>query len=114
MYHNFESGRDGKCCIVYKGVDVICLIRSSPAVIFHLLKESGSFLGAEETLSFTIELRGNVYMDVVYTVQIDYQLSIPKESFLRNEDEIRTELDSLTSAYSIPHIPIVVPLHIRE
>lgn len=134
-YVNFKVGRDGKCCIVYQGSDLICMIRSfSQVVLVISTNEGADGKGTSDDLytndddiiislsgksgeksevkdvknrkiELSFDLRGNMFADSIYLEQIEFSLDIPRESFINQE----TELQKITEGMETP---IVLLVHI--
>jgi hypothetical protein len=102
----FQPGRDGQCCLVYKGKDILCFIRPDIVPILTIPKEYMVRNGVlRKLIHLDIELRGNVFFDRIYMIQYSINLEIGYHQF----DDIDTELQAAI-AHSGTAGHVVVPL----
>ena len=78
---DFEPGRDGKFCVVYKSIDVICIIRPLAAIILRLSQKNGLVKNLRSQIKLMFECRGNMFNNKIYVEEVKFYVDIPlKES----------------------------------
>lgn len=97
-FNDFEPGKDGRFCIVYKSKDIICIIRPVDVIILRLSQENKLAKNVRSQIEFTFECRGNMFNDKIYTKSTQYYLDILQH-------EVYSECDDHCTIKKFPGAP---------
>jgi hypothetical protein len=72
----FEAGKDGQTCIIVDNREPLCLIRSTVQIYLSVDAGVNRNLKINKNVIIKIELRGNVFQDVIFATKTEFQLDI--------------------------------------